>query len=48
MIDCLCYVNYIHGKLYIGKKKKKTRVRKHNLWGSEKGNERMVLVVDVY
>ena len=47
MIDCLCYVNYIHGKLYIGKKKN-TRVRKHNLRGLEKGNEGMVLVVDVY
>ena len=37
--DCvLCCVNYIHGKI-IGKKKRNTKIRKHNLGGSKK--ERM-------
>ena len=33
----MCYVTYIHGKVYM-KKKMNTKVRKHNLGGSE--NER--------
>ena len=32
----VCCVNNIHGKVYIGKKKRNTRVRKHNLRGSGK------------
>ena len=38
VIVCTNYVNYIHGRMYIGNAN--TRVEKHNLRSS--GNERMV------
>ena len=35
-LECDMYcVNYIHGKMYMEKKKGNTRVRKHNLGGLE-------------